>query len=59
VRVVKIVKVTEETHKRLSKVLGTLQAKEGKRKTVEDAVLFFLDEYERTKGLKTEDAQKH
>ena len=46
----KTVKVTEETHKRLLKVVGTLQAKEGKRKTVEDAVLFLLDEYERTNG---------
>jgi hypothetical protein len=28
----KTVKVTEETHKRLLKVLGTLQAKEGEKK---------------------------
>jgi len=45
----KTVKVTEETHKRLLKVMGTLQAKEGKRKTVEDDVVFLLDEYERNK----------
>jgi hypothetical protein len=50
VRVVKTVKVTEETHRRLPQVMGTLQAKEGKRKTVKDAVLFLLDEYERTNG---------
>jgi hypothetical protein len=38
--------------------MGMLQAEEGKRKTVEDAVLFLLDEHEGNKELKTEDAQK-
>jgi len=49
VRVEKSVKVTEETHKRLLKVMGTLQAKEGRRKTVEDTGKILLGKYERNK----------
>jgi hypothetical protein len=33
-------------------------AKEGKRKTVEDAVVFLLDEHEGNKETRAEDAQK-
>ena len=36
----KTTKISNETHRRLVKVVGMLQAKEGKRKTVEDAVVF-------------------
>ena len=42
----KTIKVSDETHRRLVKVMGTLQAKEGKKKKVEDALLFLLDGYE-------------
>jgi len=48
----KTVKVSESTHSRFLKVLGTLQAAEGKRKTVEDALVFLLDEYEKKKNRK-------
>ncbi|MBS7615537.1 hypothetical protein KEJ18_07425 [Candidatus Bathyarchaeota archaeon] len=44
----KSVKISEETHRRLLKVTGLLQAKEGKRKTVEDAITFLLDRYEKS-----------
>jgi len=44
----KTVKVSEETYCKLIRVMGTLQAKEGKRKSVEDALAFLLDEYDRT-----------
>ena len=54
----KTIKVSEDTHTRLLRVMGLLQAEEGKRKTVEDAVVFLLDEHEGNKELKTEDAQK-
>jgi len=32
--------VNEETHNRLLRIMGMLQAEGGKRKTVEDAVVF-------------------
>jgi len=43
----KSVRVSDETHSRLLRIMGMLQAKEGKRKTLEDAVRFLLEEYER------------
>jgi len=48
------VRVTDETHRKLLRVMGTLQAKEGKRKTVEDAILFLLDEHERNVKVQEE-----
>ena len=54
----KSIRVKEETHRRLLRIMGLLQARDGKRKTVEDAVVFLLDEHEGNKELKTEDAQK-
>jgi len=58
-RVVKTVKVTEETHKRLLKVVETLQSKEGKKKTVEDAVVYLLDEYERIVSILDEHEKRN
>ncbi len=52
----KSVRVTDETHKKLLGVMGTLQAKEGKRKTVEDATEFLLEEYGRNKEGKREES---
>jgi len=49
---VKTVKVSEDSHSRLLRVVGMLQAAEGKRKTVEDALVFLLDEYEKKKNRK-------
>ncbi|MEM2889091.1 MAG: hypothetical protein QXI71_02035 [Candidatus Bathyarchaeia archaeon] len=50
----KTVKVSEETHKRLLKFTGQLQANEGKRETVEDAIIFLLDECESENEVKVE-----
>jgi len=50
----KSVRVTDETHKKLPRVMGMLQAEEGKIKTAQDAVEFLLEEYERNKDLKEE-----
>jgi hypothetical protein len=55
----KTVKISEETHTRILKVMGTLQANEGKRKTVEDALAFLLHEHDKNRDYKAEDAQKH
>jgi hypothetical protein len=35
----KSIRVKEETHRRLLRIMGLLQARDGKRKTVEDAKL--------------------
>ena len=43
----KTVKVSEASHSRLLKIMGMLQAAEGKRKTAEDAPVFLLDEHDR------------
>jgi len=50
----KSVRVTDEMHKKLLRVMGTLQAREGKRRAGEDAVEFLLEEYERNKERKLE-----
>jgi hypothetical protein len=42
----------EDTHTRLLRVMGLLQAKEGCRKKLEDAVRFLMDEYETTRDPK-------
>ena len=43
----KTVKVSEVSHGRLVRVVGMLQAAEGKRKTIKDALVFLLDEHDR------------
>jgi len=53
--VVKTVKVSEGSHNRLLRVVGTLQAAEGKRKTVEDALVFLLDEHDKRRKSKAKD----
>ena len=55
----KTVKVSEGSHSRLLRVVGTLQAAEGKRKTVEDALVFLLDEHDRNKEPKVKEKKKH
>ena len=49
----KTVKVSEDSHSRLLRVVGMLQAAEGKRKTAEDALVFLLDEHDKNKKPKT------
>jgi hypothetical protein len=44
---VKTVKVSKVSHGRLLRVVGMLQAAEGKRKTAEDTLVFLLDEHDR------------
>jgi predicted transcriptional regulator len=39
------IKASEETKKRLFKLAGELQAKDGKRKTMEDVINFLIDRY--------------
>jgi hypothetical protein len=58
-RVVKTVKVSEVSHGRLLRVVGMLQAAEGKRKTAEDALVFQLDEHDRNKESKARERKKH
>ena len=58
-KLVKTVKVSEGSHGRLLRVVGTLQAAEGKRKTVEDALVFLLDEHDKNKEPKAEGEQNH
>ena len=58
-KVVKTVKVSEVSHGRLLRVVGVLQAAEGKRKTVEDALVFLLDEHDKNKEPKAEGEQNH
>jgi len=52
----KSVRVTDETHKKLLRTMGTLQAEEGKIKTAQDAVEFLLEEYGRSKERKREES---
>jgi len=47
VKNLKTIKVSDETHRRLLKITGSLQAREGRRKSIEESLLFLLDEYER------------
>jgi len=47
VKALKSIKIGEETHRRLLKITGLLQASDGKRKTIEEAVKFLLDEHEK------------
>jgi len=49
IRNLKTIRVTDETHTKLLRITGTLQAKVGKRKTAEDAIEFLLEEYVRNK----------
>ena len=53
--VVKTVKVSEGSHSRLLRIMGMLQAAEGKRKTVEDALVFLLDEHDRNREPKAKE----
>ena len=53
-RVLKSLRVDEETYSRLLRIMGMLQAQEGKRKTIKDAVKFLLDDYERNKRKEIE-----
>jgi len=46
------IKVSEDTHTSLLRVMGLLQAEEGCRKKAEDAVRFLLDEHERNNEQK-------
>ena len=55
----KTVKVSEVSHSRLLRVVGVLQTAEGKRKTVEDALVFLLDEHDRNKEPKVKEKKKH
>jgi len=57
--VVKTVKVSEVSHGRLLRVVGVLQTAEGKRKTVEDALVFLLDEHDRNREPKAKEKKKH
>jgi len=52
----KTIRVTDETHIELLRITGTLQAKEGKKKTAEDAIEFLLEEYGRNKERKQEES---
>jgi len=54
-KLVKTVKVSEGSHSRLLRVVGALQAAEGKRKTVEDALVFLLDEHDKRRKSKAKD----
>lgn len=48
-KALKTVKVSDETHRRILKIVGTLQASDGERKTVEAAVQYLLDEHDRSR----------
>jgi len=52
----KSVRVTDETHKKLLRIMGMLQAEEGKIKTAQDAVEYLLEEYGRNKEPKREES---
>jgi predicted transcriptional regulator len=39
------IKASEETKKRLFKLAGELQSKDGKRKTMEEVINFLIDNY--------------
>ena len=52
----KSIRVKDERHRRLLKIMGTLQAEERKIKTAQDAVEFLLEEYERNKERKRKES---
>jgi predicted CopG family antitoxin len=47
---VKTLKISDEAHRELGKVVGELQALNGRRRSFDDAIMFLIEEWRRKKG---------
>jgi hypothetical protein len=57
-KALKTAKLSDETHRRVLKVVGALQARDGERKTVEAAIQYLLDENDRNREPKAKEKKK-